>query len=195
MKTKLAFLLVAMFATACATADTPSPAADPDAHVTRTVVNLNDDGTQTITQTLITVAEQQAELARNRAAEEAYLSRPDNVAYSDPPVRDGSCSWYSLKLFDGPTYTGNYICFTGNGFVNLGNYCRNTCAPGQRLCLCGGRWAGSVRAYWSGSNFGWYQSNNLECPADDFMPQYEARSTVSSCIQSANYVVMNYSKL
>jgi hypothetical protein len=183
-----------MFASACATADSPPPPADDGALVTRTVVNLNDDGTQTVTATQITVAEQQAELERNRQLEEAFLSRPDNVAYSDPPVRDGSCSWYSLKLFDGPTYTGNYICFTGNGFVNLNNYCRNTCAPGH-ICLCGGRWAGAVRAYWSGSNTGWYQANNVECPPDDFMPAYEARSTVSSCIQSANYVVMNYYKL
>ncbi|HEY5951636.1 MAG TPA: hypothetical protein VIV40_39350 [Kofleriaceae bacterium] len=182
-----------VFASACATGDGLPDGSDRDARVTRTVVTLHDDGTESVTQSEITVAEQQAELARNQALEEDYLSRPEGVAFADPPVRDGSCSWYSLKLFDGQTYTGNYICFTGNGFVNLGNYCRTVCAAG--FCFCGGRWAGAVRAYWSGSNFGWYQSNGVECPADDFMPQYEARSTVSSCIQNANYVVMNYSKL
>jgi hypothetical protein len=47
----------------------------------------------------------------------------------------------------------------------------------------------------SGSNFGWHQQGNTECPNDDYMPAYEARATVSSCVQSSNYVVMNYSKL
>jgi hypothetical protein len=194
MKTRLAFLILAMFATACATADVePPPAADSSALVTRTVVNRNADGTETVTQSQITVAEQQAELARNRQLEDAYLSRPDDVAYADPPVRDGSCSWYSLKLFDQPTYSGNYICFTGNGFVNLASYCRNICLFGS--CWCGLPWSKAVKSYWSGSNFGWYQQGSTECPNDDYMPAYEARATVSSCIQSSNYVVMNYSKL
>jgi hypothetical protein len=193
MKTRLAFLLVAMVASACMTADEPPAPADPAARVTRTVVSLNDDGTQTVTQSEVTVAEQQAELARDRELEEAYLSRPDGVAYADPPVRDGSCSWYSLKLFSGPTYTGDYICFAGNGFVNLASYCRNICIFGA--CSCSLHWSSSVRSYWSGSNFGWYQHNSTECSPDDYMPAYEARATVSSCVQGANYVVMNYSKL
>jgi hypothetical protein len=187
-------LLVAMLTACTVGTDEPSITADPNALVTRTVVVLNSDGTESVTQTQITVAEQQAELARNQALEEEYLTRPEGVAFADPPVRDGSCSWYSLKLFDQPTYAGNYICFSGSGFVNLGNYCRATCAPGK-LCLCGGRWAGAIRSYWSGSNTGWYQANNLDCPPSDFMPSYEARSTLSSCVQSASYVVMNYFKL
>lgn len=194
--TKLvSFFVIVVLASACTVdVDGPSLNADPEARVTRTVVQLNPDGTEAVTQTEITVAEQQAEMARNQALEEHYLTRPDGVALADPPTRDGSCSWYSLKLFDAPGYAGNYICFAGNGFVNLSNYCRATCAPG-RICLCGGRWAGAVRSYWSGSNFGWYQANNVECPANDFMPQYEARSTVSSCVQAASYVAMNYSKI
>jgi hypothetical protein len=139
---KKTLFLIAMLTACTVGTDEPSLTAHPNALVTRTVVVLNGDGTESVTQTQITVAERQAELARTQE----YLTRPEGVGFADPPVRDGSCSWYSLKLFDKPTYAGNYICFSGNGFVNLNNYCRATCAPGK-ICRCGGRWAGAVRSF------------------------------------------------
>lgn len=195
MRTRLSLLLVALFTNACiATTDSSVDNSSDGDQVTRTVVHLNDNGTQTVTQQTITVVEQQAELARNQRLEEEYLSQPKGVAYAtDPPVTDPGCSWYSLKLFDGTGYTGNYICLTGSGYANLSSYCRTMSCAG-RLCVCSG-WNGAVRSYWSGSNTGWYDTGTSECPPADSMPAYEARSTVSSCVQSARNVVMNYFKL
>jgi hypothetical protein len=194
MRTRYALLLLPWLAGACAETTEGLAGSQSDAeHVTRTVVHLNEDGTRSVMQHSVTVAEQRGELAANQQLEEHDLGQSQEMdGVPDPPVLDPGCPWYSLKLFDAPGYTGNYICFTGNGYVNLADYCRSV-RCGGRLCICNG-WNGAVRSYWSGNNTGWYIADT-ECPPADSMPFFEARSTVSSCIQSASYVVMNYHKL
>lgn len=194
MRICYSLLVLPLLAGACVEAtEGIAPGQDRAEYVTRTVVQLNEDGTRSIRQQSVTVAEQRAELAASQRIAEHEPSPPQDMgAAPDPPVLDAGCSWYSLKLFDGPGYTGNYICFTGNGYVSLADYCRAV-RCGGRFCVCND-WNGAVRSYWSGSNTGWYIATT-ECPVEDGMPAYEARSTVSSCVQSASYVVMNYHKL
>jgi hypothetical protein len=118
-------------------------------------------------------------------------------AASSPTISvDPGCSWYSLKLFDGPGYTGNAICFSGSGFIDLSAYCRlRFCWAGT--CSCRSSWAGAVQSYWGGDNFGrWYGGpNQTECPASDSFWLYEAHASVSACVHAAPLLDINLSQL
>lgn len=143
----LALALLSSLA-ACTTAiDDPSEDVGVDdlPTVSRTVVRLAPDGTQTVDEDFITPAEQRDEIA----ARDAQLAQ-GRGAESAIAVDDG-CGGSSLWIYDNVNQTGNEVCFYGAGTAYLSYYRRSVCAGST--CYFG-NWMNAVRSYYAGSSGG-----------------------------------------
>jgi hypothetical protein len=59
--------------------------------------------------------------------------------------------------------------------------------------FCIATWDQAVRSYWSGQNFGDFETSSYSC--EEYMPMYEARATVSACVQGADILTLNLESL
>lgn len=162
---------------------------------TETVVQLNEDGTQTVTTRIIDQAEEDRQVAlRDMTAAVDAPDLPDGVGHASSAIatKDAGCVGASFWLYDQLNRTGNKICFTGVGAVKLADYL--DCNPGQDPATCP-TWAQGVahHSYWAGSSWGHFQERfpncvNLagyHCP--DFAP-YQASEFLSWCEAFKPYI-------
>jgi hypothetical protein len=127
-------VVAVLLATACVSTpleDDPSSVDETvlDEVFTATSVTRHDDGTVTITQRQVTLAEQIAD-------REVENQRQEGLARGAIPyvlTQDGACSSSSLRLFDQSNYVGNVICFSGSGSTDLSAYSRTVVCNGQRI--------------------------------------------------------------
>jgi hypothetical protein len=120
-------------------------------HFARTVVTVNDDGTQTVRQYLITKGER----ARDIDLKRLFVEGNRTAAV----LNDNSCAPAAMWMFDAINLNGNEICFimspksTNWQSVNLDNYPRP-----------GGSWSSSVQSFWGGEDMSLF-SGSLHCNA------------------------------
>lgn len=127
--------------------DVETGAPQEEAQFTRTIVHLDADGSRTVKVVAITAAEQRADVeALARAGGHVTLEDgAEHVASAGQALsRDTSCLGSSIWLFDLPNMTGNEICFSGTGTVDLRDYGRGN----------GGLWARNVVSFWAGTRAG-----------------------------------------
>ncbi len=162
---------------------------------TETVVQLNDDGTQTITTRVIDQAEEDRQVAlRDMTSAIDTSDLPDGVGHASSAIatKDAGCAGASFWLYDQNNRTGNKICFTGVGAVKLSDY--PDCSPGQDPATCP-TWAQGVahHSYWAGSSWGHFQErfpncvnpDGYHCP--DFGP-YQISEFLSWCEAFKGYI-------
>jgi hypothetical protein len=109
-----------------------------------------------------------------------------------------SCTGYVMYLFDQPGYTGNEICFVGDGAsdlsgpIDLSQYHRVVC--GNYGCWFGANWAGAVRSFYTalGGDFSslgdwyiggdglWHRVQNVE-----YFQPYSFEGSVDATVQAA----------
>jgi hypothetical protein len=157
-----------------------------DETFTRTIVHLNDDGTEVVTVETVTLQEQLAELEEEelrRQGEYEGLGTARNAIMNVP------CGEYTMTLWDKPGFTGNQICFTGTGLANLSTYCRAWVAyiPNP-IVHCVAWWHNAVRSYKSRSHAGlFWKSHDPSrwCSDECSMFYYDtSQSSASTCEQS-----------
>ena len=156
-------LLALAFLAACAA----PPAADPDAAppsidppldgtiFTETRVTLSPGGGERVELAPITAAQ---ELAQNAA-------RADWIATGRTPLTslDTICSNSSFWMYDRAGWTGNLICFSGQGSVRLASYGRPVCS--QVGCYWG-NWSLGAGSLWAGTERGWLIDGPSPFPVD-----------------------------
>jgi hypothetical protein len=153
-------------------ADDPSAPPDGDAVYTRTIVRTAADGSSTVTTEPITAAQELAEHEADIRALAAGLTLEivSTDSCTDP---------YATKFFDQTNYTGNELCVLGSGPQYLDYFCRI-----RFRGVCFGSWDESTRSIWTGQSQLWIQSDPGSGDyCSDSLPAYEARASVSACIQ------------
>ena len=146
--------------------------ADPDDELhSRTVVTLNEDGTETVREFMITKEEHERDLELKRLFVEGK--------HTAAVVRDSSCSNGSIWLYDATFTSGHQICFIANPRstnwqgVNLGSYKLRGSSTG---------WAGKVRSFWAGADVSLF-TDSLHCNYQ--VPPYVRQNTVNGCVESS----------
>lgn len=143
------------------------PVAD-DAVFHEIVATLQPDGTVTFAQPrAITVREEREQnamkarmLATAASRSGATPGAPDtgvvvNAGFggvSGTATRDTSCAWESLWVYSRTDWTGDRICFIGNGILYMKNYDRFGFIAGMWLWI--GNWRLAWGSYWPGTNSG-----------------------------------------
>jgi hypothetical protein len=171
---------------ACSAEVAPTPGANTDptsSPVLRTAVHVHADGTQSITTTIVSREQADADAAaRARFLEERAAGKTLVTAdYVAPP--DPSCGLSDMWLFDGDGSSGcakqrNQICFTfdpnaRNGGASgavywFSNYPRcelMVCVHGC-TCLEWGTWEHSIGAFWPGESGGIIEGHMSVVPYD-----------------------------
>jgi hypothetical protein len=144
-------------------------AANPDdERIARTVVTVNEDGTETVRQYLITKEEHARDIELKRLFAEGK--------HTAAVVRDSSCAGAAMWMFDAINLTGNEICFimspksTNWQSVTLRNYARGS---------SGGNWSASVHSFWGGEDMSLF-SDSLHCNAQ-YNP-WTRNDTANGCV-------------
>jgi hypothetical protein len=112
---------------------------DSDGLVTRTIVRLDGASATVVRAELVTRAEVQADHAQ------AAAGAPQPLWSALQPR---SCGAATLALFDDLDYTGNEICFYGDGWVYLRDY-----HPYCDLVFCP-TWENNIRSFKAGAQAG-----------------------------------------
>ena len=142
-----------------------------DELLSRTVVTLNEDGTETVREFMITKEEH----ARDLELKRLFVEGKHTAAV----VKDGSCSNGSIWLHDATYNSGHQICFiasprsTNWQGVNLRDYKLRGSATG---------WAGKVRSFWAGADVSLF-SDSLHCNYQ--VSPYVRQDEVNGCVQSS----------
>lgn len=158
-----------------------------DETFTRTIVHLNEDGTEYVTVETVTLQEQLAELEEEELRRQGEYEGLGTARQAI--AMDSSCASSSMRMWDGTGYIGHQICFTGTGVANLTSYCRIWVGlyPGGPL-VCTHRWSASVKSYKSGSTAGvFWKSHDPMRWCSDMCPMFYSNtsaSPVSTCEQS-----------
>jgi hypothetical protein len=144
--------------------------ADPDDELlSRTVVTLNEDGTETVREFFITKEEHERDLELRRLFVEGK--------HTAAVVRDSSCSDGSIWLFDATFNSGHQICFIANPRspnwqgANLRDYKLRGSSTG---------WAGKVRSFWVGPDTALF-SDALHCNYQ--VSPWVRQDEVNGCVQ------------
>jgi hypothetical protein len=144
--------------------------ADPDDELlSRTVVTLNEDGTETVREFFITKQEHARDLELRRLFVEGK--------HTAAVVRDNSCSDGSIWLFDATFNSGHQICFIANPrstnwqSVKLRDYKLRGSSTG---------WAGKVRSFWAGPDTALF-SDALHCNYQ--VSPWVRQDEVNGCVQ------------
>ena len=136
-----------------------------DERFTRTIVTVNEDGTETVQQHLVTKQQRARDIEIKRLFAEGKRTAAVIV--------DGSCATAAMWLFDATHLNGNEICFimspksTNWQSVNLENYPRP-----------GGTWSSSVKSFYGGEDMSLF-SGALRCNVQ-FAP-YTRKETGVPC--------------
>lgn len=119
-----------------------------DQSITRTIVELNGLGKETVRTETISLSEQRAEIEARKAMMERR-SRGEAEPLRQAITKDAGCAGSSWWLFDQPGLAGNEICFSGAGVVDLSSYRRGRCFL-SKTC---NTWKAAVRSYWGGVEY------------------------------------------
>jgi hypothetical protein len=163
------------------------------------VVRAGADGSRSVTQEVITAAQQAAELAQ------AQIDLADRQAgrHVANAVTITDCSNFltATKLFDQSNYTGNELCFLGDtpldgGFELLGNFCRLFIRLPSGGRVCARTWQGAIQSLWTGQASLLVENNGSgSAYCDDFLSAYEAQATPTACDAQAFDIGINEFKL
>jgi hypothetical protein len=123
--------------------------------ITVTAIKLNPDGSRTVTETELTLEEQQ-ELNAERATFVAAGGAPTKLGVY---LQVTGCYGDALWLYDGPSFTGNMFCLDGAGAAPLSDFERVTCSgppwDPYRTCVWVGMQPWQARSLWAGRRQGW----------------------------------------
>jgi hypothetical protein len=161
-------IVLALGLSACG--DEGGTANPDDERIARTVVTVNEDGTETVRQFLITKEER----ARDIELKRLFVEGKRTAAV----VMDGSCATAAMWMFDAVGRFGNEICFimspksTSWQSVLLRNYTNPD----------GGSWASKVRSFWSGEDMSLF-ADSLHCNRQ-YNP-FTLKETADGCVQGA----------
>jgi len=149
--------------------------------VSRTIVLVSPDGTNTIVEETVTVAQQRAEIAaRKRAVKDGtWRARPgtatnatllpDGVEAIGSALARASCDDPAVSwLFSGPALTGSQLCLMGAGTAQLDSYLLS-CGPISKtppFAQCTG-WKGHVGSYWVGASGAFRKDTRFVSLPDD----------------------------
>lgn len=188
----ISFALASTLALGCSAAgpDGTPISGEGDATITRTIVRLNADGTETVHQVQITEAQQRADVAAREAATTPGATTPhagEKVGTTSEAITtDDGCGGASMWLFDGTNLTGNEICFIGAGTANLKSYIRQVFyAP--RLPT---HWNLAVRSYYAGNEAGDFRNSGAEFTYS-FFNAYARANTVDWNTSHADTLDLN----
>lgn len=162
--------LACLFAACVDDPDLP-PAEEPvadDAVFAETVATLHADGTITFAPPRpLTVREERAQNAMKARLAAAADGRPATTPDLPPPgdtvnaggyvisgtaTRDAACGWDSLWVYSRTDWTGDRICFRGNGVLWMKDYDRYALVAGMWMYI--GNWRLAWGSYWPGANSG-----------------------------------------
>jgi hypothetical protein len=160
MTTKVAIAMSVFVLAACGGTPSESEEAkttsENEALVSRTMVSFDEQGHATSKVETITRAQQLAEIEERQRMVDA-MNHPQHgiqKTSSAMTTQDNSCAGSSLWMFDGENLTGNEICFSGQGWANLGDYADGAFVCSGWYCFRP-TWAKHARSLWAGVDTGY----------------------------------------
>jgi hypothetical protein len=141
-----------------------APDEGEESFVSQTVVTIDKDGRQTVSERVLTQRQARAELDAARGV--APPASSDVGTTSQALTQDPGCAGSSLWLFDAPNRTGNELCFRsdspGYQIASLSAYTRCT-AFFRGTCISTAPWTQAIRAYWGGADRFFFTGTGPEC--------------------------------
>jgi len=163
-----------------------APTAESDQTITQTIVHFRGDQDPVVTTRVITVEEQQREVAA-RLARPAGTPSAGGIGEAQQAItQDPGCASSDVALYDQANFMGNELCFYGGGTADLQTYAHSCFRP--PICL---GWWDEVRSF--SANGSPYHGRFVEGDGNTYELFFagEVAATVSTTVASARYLTID----